>query len=476
MGLPFGPRKRLLAALQQGHGRPVATPEGERRQLTVLFCDMVGFTELTLKVDPELLQSIVRRYEEARAACISRYDGYVYRLLGDGILAFFGFPLAHEGEAARAIRAGLEIVETISNLEIPEVGRLRVRIGIAAGIVVVAPGERNVGGEPGHRASRLEGVGEPGGVVVSDRVYRLAGGEFDYEDLGELDLKGIAASTRAYNVLGVSAAASRFDAVVRETVSPLVGRTHEMEALLERWQAVCDRGAGQAVLLSGEPGFGKSRISSALLERLGAEGVGWLRFQCSPFFVNSAFYPFISSVERMLDFGRDEAPASRLDKLEALIVGHYGLPPSGLAFGPAVRRRHAVASLRGPLRPAHHGAPSGEGRNDPRPGGCREGGGSHRAQSGAVRGCALGRSDHAGNDRPPHRPAGRHSRAGRAHPPARVRAAVVEICLGDDARPWQAGRDAEPGAHFQPDRRQGSAAGGRRNNHRPDTRSHGAYW
>jgi len=139
MGLPFGPRKRLLAALQQGHGRPVATPEGERRQLTVLFCDMVGFTELTLKVDPELLQSIVRRYEEACAACISRYDGYVYRLLGDGILAFFGFPLAHEGEAARAIRAGLEIVETISNLEIPEVGRLRVRIGIAAGIVVVAP-------------------------------------------------------------------------------------------------------------------------------------------------------------------------------------------------------------------------------------------------------------------------------------------------------------------------------------------------
>ncbi|HEV7543995.1 MAG TPA: adenylate/guanylate cyclase domain-containing protein, partial [Reyranella sp.] len=332
MGLPFGPRKRLLAALQQGHGRPVATPEGERRQLTVLFCDMVGFTELTLKVDPELLQSIVRRYEEACAACISRYDGYVYRLLGDGILAFFGFPLAHEGEAARAIRAGLEIVETISNLEIPEVGRLRVRIGIAAGIVVVAPGERNVVGETMNLASRLQGVAEPGGVVVSDRVYRLAGGEFDYEDLGELDLKGIAASTRAYNVLGVSAAASRFDAVVRETVSPLVGRTHEMEALLERWQAVCDRGAGQAVLLSGEPGFGKSRISSALLERLGAEGVRSLRFQCSPFFVNSAFYPFISSVERMLDFGRDEAPASRLDKLEALVVGHYGLPRSDLPF------------------------------------------------------------------------------------------------------------------------------------------------
>src|SRR5258708_24229261 len=246
-GLPFGRRKRLLAALQQGHGRPVATPEGERRQLTVLFCDMVGFTELTLKVDPELLQSIVRRYEDACEACIGSYDASVHGPLGGGVLAFFGFPLAHEGEAARAIRAALEIVETISHLEVPAVGRLNVRIGIATGIVVVAAGKRNVVGETMNLAARLQGVAEPGGVVVSERVYRLAGGEFDYQNLGELDLKGMVAPTRAYRLQGVSAAISRFDAAVRDKGSPLLGRAHEMEVLLGRWQSVRDRGTGQAL-------------------------------------------------------------------------------------------------------------------------------------------------------------------------------------------------------------------------------------
>ena len=263
LGLPFGPRKRLLAALRQGQPaetvKRAAAPEGERRQLTVLFCDLVGFTELTLGVDPELLETIIREYEDACATCIGRYDGFIYRLLGDGILAFFGFPLAHEGEAARAIRAALEIVETISRLEVPEVGRLKVRIGIATGIVVVAAGKRNVVGETMNLAARLQAVAEPGGIVVSERVHRLAGGEFDYENLGQLDLKGIAAPTRAYRVLGVSAAVSRFDAAVREKVSPLVGRAREMELLLDRWRSVRDRGGVQAVLLSGEPGFGKSR-------------------------------------------------------------------------------------------------------------------------------------------------------------------------------------------------------------------------
>ena len=199
LGLPFGPRKRLLAALRQDHPAEsvmgVLTPEGERRQLTVLFCDLVGSTELALQVDPELLETIIQKYEDAVEACIGRYDGYVYRLLGDGVLAFFGFPLAHESEAARAIRAALEIVETISHLEVPAVERLTVRIGIATGIVVVAPGKRNVIGETMNLAARMQGVAGPGGIVVSDRVYRLAGGEFDYENLGELDLKGIATPT-----------------------------------------------------------------------------------------------------------------------------------------------------------------------------------------------------------------------------------------------------------------------------------------
>jgi class 3 adenylate cyclase/tetratricopeptide (TPR) repeat protein len=337
LGLPFGPRKRVLAALRAGNAsepaqQAASTPEGERRQLTVLFCDLVGSTELTLRVDPELLETIIGNYEDACAACIDHYDGYVYRLLGDGVLAFFGFPLAHEGEAARAIRAGLEIVEAISRLEVPEIGRLKVRIGIATGIVVVAAGKRNVVGETMNLAARLQGVAAPGGIVVSERVYRLAGREFNYEDLGELDLKGIAVPTRAYGVLGVSTATSRFDATVREKVSLLVGRAEEMKTLLDRWQSVGDSGTGEAVLLSGEPGMGKSRIASALLERLGSEGVQSLRFQCSPFYINSAFYPIIANFERSLSFGRDEAPGSRLDKLEALIVNHYGMPAGDVRF------------------------------------------------------------------------------------------------------------------------------------------------
>jgi len=331
LGLPFGPRKRLLNALKQ-EAEPGPAAEGERRQLTVLFCDMVGFTELAQRVDPEVLQTIVGLYEDACSACISHYDGYIYQRLGDGIVAFFGFPLAHEGEAARAIRSGLEIVEAIARLDVPEVGRLRVHIGIATGIVVIAAGERNVVGETMNLAARLEGAAGPGRIVVSERVYRLAGGEFEYESLGELDLKGMAGPTRAYLVLGVGKAASRFDAAIRQNLPPLVGRAHEMERLLDRWQSVCNREGGQTVLLSGEPGLGKSHIASALLERLATDGVPSLRFQCSPFYVNSAFYPVISNFERTLDFGRDEAPDSRLDKLEALLVGRYKLPRGDVQF------------------------------------------------------------------------------------------------------------------------------------------------
>jgi class 3 adenylate cyclase len=272
LGLPFGPRKRLMNALKQEaeSGPAPSAQEGERRQLTVLFCDMVGSTELAQRVDPEVLQTIHRLYEDTCAVCVGHYEGYIHQRQGDGIIALFGFPSAHEGEAARAIRSGLEIVEAIARLEVPEVGRLRVRIGIATGITVVAAGDRSVVGETMNLAARLQEAAKPGGIVVSERVYRLAGGEFEYESQGELDLKGIAVSTRAYLVLGVGKAASRFDAAIRQNVPPLVGRAHEMERLLERWQSVCNREGGQTVLLSGEPGIGKSHIASSLLERLAA--------------------------------------------------------------------------------------------------------------------------------------------------------------------------------------------------------------
>ena len=277
IGIPLGPRKKLLNAFAElragaaGERRAEAgsfTPAGgERRQLTVMFCDMVGFTELASRLDPEVLQRIIHSYEDLCAVAITRYAGYVFQRLGDGIVAFFGYPLAHEGEAERAIHAGLEIVKALSKLEVPEVGRIQVRIGIATGVVVVVSTEKGAVGETMNLAARLQGIAQPGSVVVSERVQQLGGGSFRYEDLGEHTLKGIARPSHAYRVLGVSEAASRFEAATQRGLTPLVGREEEIGLLLEHWELAQD-GEGQVVLLSGEPGIGKSRILSALRERL----------------------------------------------------------------------------------------------------------------------------------------------------------------------------------------------------------------
>ena len=352
LGVSLGHRKKLLKAmaelndstaaapatkLQTSAPSPLATAQrlptdtGERRQLTVLFCDMVGFTELANRVDPEVLQQIIRSYEDACAVCITRYEGYVFQRLGDGIVAFFGYPLAHEGEAERAIRAGLEIIESLSKLDVPDAGHLAVRIGIATGLVVVSSAEKGAVGETMNLASRLQAIAQPGSIVVSERVQRLAGGSFDYEGLGKQTLKGIAQSTQAYRIVGVSQAASRFEAATGEGLTPLVGREKEIAMLLERW-ALAQDGEGQVVLLSGEPGIGKSRILSALRERLEAQDTQTLRYQCSPYYVNSAFWPSIDNFERALKFARDEPPESKLDKLEAVIVTHYDRPLTDVRF------------------------------------------------------------------------------------------------------------------------------------------------
>jgi class 3 adenylate cyclase/predicted ATPase len=352
LGVSMGHRKRLLKAIAELNNVP-ASPlssdtisvaprgsspssstlaEGERRQLTVLFCDMVGFTELASRVDPEILQNIIRIYEDTCAASITRYEGYVFQRLGDGIVAFFGYPLAHEGEAERAIRAGLDIIEALSTLDVPEVVHLSVRIGIATGVVVVASAEKGAVGETMNLASRLQGIAVPGSIVVSERVQRVAGGSFEYQDLGEQNLKGIARSMHAYRILGVSEAGSRFEAAHNEReLTPLVGRDLELGLLMDRW-ALAQDGEGQVVLLSGEPGIGKSRILSALRERLGGEGAKAMRFQCSPYYVNSAFWPSINNFERALKFTRDETAESKTDKLESLIVGHHGRPKSDVRF------------------------------------------------------------------------------------------------------------------------------------------------
>src|SRR5947207_5584508 len=355
LGLTLGHRKNFLAALAALEASIPARPAnalapthapavdlrpatnaarpseaGERRQLTVLFCDMVGFTELASRVDPEILRDIIRSYEDACAASITRYEGYVFQCQGDGIVAFFGYPLAHEGEAERAIRAALEIVASLSKMDVSEVDHLQVRIGIATGLVVVSSAEKAVG-EAINLASRLQNIAQPGSVVVSERVHRLAGAAFDYEDLGEQTLKGIARPTRVYRIVGVSEAASRFEAATQEGLTPMVGREQEIALLLERWQLAQD-GEGQVVLLSGDSGIGKSRILSALRERLEATGAGTLRFQCSPYYVNSAFWPSIENFERALKLLRDESPESKLDKLEAFIVTHYGRPLRAVRF------------------------------------------------------------------------------------------------------------------------------------------------
>lgn len=325
------PRPVALSGRDDDTPQPLSAPDGERRQLTVLFCDMVGFTELAQKLDPEVLREVIRRYEDACAACITRYEGYVFQRLGDGIVAFFGYPLAHEGEAERAIHAGLAIIESMSTLVVPEVDSLEVRIGIATGVVVVADAQKGAVGEPMNLAARLQGVASPGAIVISERVRRLAGGVFSYADLGLCPLKGIAQPVRAYRVTSAIQGTSRFETASRAGLTPLVGREHEVAMLLERWQ-LSQEGEGQVVLLSGDPGIGKSRILNSLIEYLNVEGAHALRLQCSPYHVDSAFHPGIEYLERALHFSRDELPASKLRKLETLVVEQNGNPVEDVRF------------------------------------------------------------------------------------------------------------------------------------------------
>jgi class 3 adenylate cyclase/predicted ATPase len=310
--------------------------EAERRQLTVLFCDLVDSTPLASQLDPEDLREVVRAYQETCANVITRFEGHIAQYLGDGLLVYFGYPLAHEDDAQRAVRAGLGMIEAVGQLNTrlaQERGvRLAVRLGIHTGLVVV--GEVGGGsrqeqlalGETPNLAARLQGSATPNTLVVSAATYQLLGGFFACQSLGIQLLRGLPQPLEVYQVLYESMARSRLEAAGSTGLTPLVGREQEVALLLERWAQVKD-GLGQVVLLSGEAGIGKSRLVQVLTAHVAAEPQAWLTpCQCSPYYQNTALYPMIDLLERVvLRFAREESPSQKLSKLEGFVV-QYGLP------------------------------------------------------------------------------------------------------------------------------------------------------
>jgi class 3 adenylate cyclase len=345
LGLPVGPRRRLMTAVErlgaaansgEGRGRettgadlssPNQQPaEAERRQLTVMFVDLVGSTALSGRLDPEDLRALMRRYQAAVAGAIGVSGGYLANWLGDGAIAYFGWPAAREDQAVEAVRAGLAAIAAVSEIPVEDGSgeRLAARVGIATGLVVVGDLEQGsigqhgmVTGETPNLASRLEGVAPTGGLAIDRTTRALTTPAFDLEFLGAQDLKGFKAPVDAWLVRAERAAESRFAAPgVRLTA--FTGRTHEVGLLLDRWRRVQDS-EGQVVLISGEPGIGKSRIVQTFRDRIDGDAHRRILYQCSPHHVNSALYPAIRQLERAADLTAGDAPDAKLDRIEALL-------------------------------------------------------------------------------------------------------------------------------------------------------------
>jgi class 3 adenylate cyclase len=302
-----------------------ARVDAERRQLTVMFCDLVGSTELSTRLDPEDLREVIGAYHGAVGEIVSWFGGFVSRYMGDGVLIYFGYPQAHEDDAERAVRAGLSALDAVGRLDIKSV-KLQTRVGIATGLVVVgdligagSAQEQSVVGETPNLAARLQTLAEPDTVVIAAGTRRLVGDLFEYRDLGAVQIKGITAPVPAWQVLRPSLVASRFEALRGSAMTRLVGRDEEIDLLLRRW-AHAKAGHGQIVLISGEPGLGKSRLTTALEERLQAEPHLRLRYFCSPYHQDSALFPFVDQLSRAAGFARDDSPATKIEKLEALLA------------------------------------------------------------------------------------------------------------------------------------------------------------
>jgi predicted ATPase/class 3 adenylate cyclase len=335
LGVSLGHRRKMLAAIGELAGAAPAPPgptiitepktqdTAERRQVTVMFSDLVGSTALSTRMDPEDLREVISAYQKCVAETVRRFGGFVAKYMGDGVLVYFGYPQAHEDDAERAVRAGLELIAAVTALKSPV--SLQTRVGIATGLVIVGDligsgeaQERGIVGETPNLAARLQGIAEPNMVVIADGTRRLLGNLFELEDLGAKDLKGIAGPMRAWAALRASSAEGRFEALHASGLTALVGREEETELLLRRW-ARAKTGEGQVVLLSGEAGIGKSRLTAALLDNLASEPHTRLRYFCSPQHTDSAFYPIIGQMERAAGLAHGDTPKARLDKLDAVL-------------------------------------------------------------------------------------------------------------------------------------------------------------
>ena len=337
LGVSLGHRLKILAAIKELSGPTPAAPgpavapaepkpqdTAERRQVTVLFSDLVGSTALSARMDPEDLREVISAYQKCVAGTVERFDGFVAKYMGDGVLVYFGYPQAHEDDAERAVRAGLELIEAVAGLKtrVP----LQTRVGIATGLVVVgdligrgSAQEQAVVGETPNLAARLQGIAEPNTVVIAESARKLVGNLFELQDLGVQDIKGIGGRVRAWAALRAASVESRFDALHASGLTELVGRDEELDLLLRRWSKA-KAGDGQVVLLSGEAGIGKSRLTAALLERVATEPHTRLRYFCSPQHTDGAFYPLISQMERAAGLVHDDTAQVKLDKLDAVLA------------------------------------------------------------------------------------------------------------------------------------------------------------
>ncbi len=391
----LGHRRQLLRAIAGLHDAPAAVPlvaapasgpppaavpraeAAERRHVTVMFSDLVGSTALAARMDLEDLREVMSAYQKCITGIVRRFDGYVAKYMGDGVLVYFGYPQAHEDDAERAVRAGLEMIAAVTALAAPV--PLQTRIGIATGLVVVgeivwgATQELNIVGGTPNLAARLQGLAEPNRVVIADGTRKLLGNLFELQDLGPNDLKGIAGPVRAWAALRASSVESRFEALHVSDLTALIGREEESELLLRRWSRA-KSGEGQLVLLSGEAGIGKSRITAALLERLAAEPHARLRYFCSPLHTESAFYPLIGQIERAAGLTRDDTAQAKLDKLDAmlaqtstsirdaaLIADMLSMPSDGrypaLDLTPPQRRQRTLEALLGQIEARARSSP-----------------------------------------------------------------------------------------------------------------------